>query len=475
MDRIKDHKLFFLAGITLCLLLLKFVSPLFRFDIPLGYDPGIYRYLFIVYSESLASLSLPDLLPWAKEYPPGLFFLFTPFILLGLPVDAIIGWIWNLVPIATLMLLAWVTAKRSSTEVGVALLIVGLLSQAYYDGFFAMYWKAYAALFLVVLTYHLAEKMSLWFIVAALLAVMTHQQTALVMVIALAVWWVVRIRDQWKNPKYRLLTLLLGCSALLAAAWYLPQWERAIWSPLKSIILLRGDKAPAGAFPGLDYYTRTTGLLLLLGIVGFCKSFRQERCSLWQVSVIVCAVFVLCKLVFYKRFFLQLDFFLMPFAAVELVALWHLCVRRHITIVVIALVAIQMSLSWKALLQRTPRYSAATLKEIKQLEKTIPKSSAIIALENVSGTWLRGWLPYHTVGAPGLFDYPSWTITDWEMFIDGSQAQRKALLQQLQSPVYFFLTEPFAQFYGDRAVRITEDPCLQFVDNAPLLESFCSP
>lgn len=78
---VKQHGVSVAAGSLGILLLAKFLWPLFAYDIPLGYDPGLYRYLFLQYAESIKDFTLPELLPWASEHPPGLFVLAAPLLI----------------------------------------------------------------------------------------------------------------------------------------------------------------------------------------------------------------------------------------------------------------------------------------------------------------------------------------------------------------------------------------------------------
>ena len=463
-------------GITFLVFLLlgKFLAPLFLYELPLGYDPGIYRYLFLKYADSIRHFSLPELLPWASEHPPGLFVLAAPFLIAGLPVDVLIGFVWNLIPVLLLCVLSIIISKREGRAVGVCVLLIGLLSQAYYDGFFAMYMKAYVSLLFTILTYYLAEKRSMWFVLTALTAVMVHQQTGLVLTLSLGLWWILSMRKNWSDKKFRVLTYILGVAAIVAILWYIPQWERAIWSPLKSIFLLRGDKAPSGAFPDAAFYVRTMAVVLLLGIFGLAKSFTKERGSLWQLSVLVCAVFIMFRLVFYKRFFLQLDFFLIPFAASALVWIWKNVSTYWARGLLLLIIITQAIVGFQVVKLRTPGLSQKELSHIVALPSVIEKNATVIALENTSGVWLRGWLSNHSVGAPGLFDNPGWSYKQWETFIDGSDKERKRMLRKLQRPVYFLLSPSFARYYQERAEKFIKDPCFRVVDDAPLLKSICS-
>lgn len=463
------------AAILVALLLLKFFAPLIRYSVPLGYDPGIYRFLFLEYAEALRSFSLPELLPWAKEYPPALYVAGAPLVLAGLPVDALIGWLWNAVPVLLALVLATVTGMRYGVRVGVVTLGVALLSQPYFDGFYAMYIKVYVSLIFLLLTYALVERMSFWFPITALLTVVIHQQTGLVLVLALAVWWLLQLPKRWQNRRFRVLSITLGVVAAAGLMYYLPNWERAIWSPLKSIFLLRGENAPAGSFPDYDFYLRTMPALLLLGTGGFLLSFKREKGSLWQLSVLVPLIFIVFRLVFYRRFFLLFDFFLMPYAALMLTVLWDALRGKKVLQAVLAVfVLAQAVASYRVYELRQPTIKASDIERIEAVAQFLPADASVIAMENISGTWLRGWAPRQRVGAPGLFDYPGWTYEQWEQFIDGADADRRALLQTLEGDVYFLLTPAFTGFYGQRANAVISDPCLTPLSGAPLLLSRCS-
>ena len=84
---IKQHAVVFVAVFIVVLLIAKFFYSLFVFDVPLGFDPGMYRYLFVKYAREFPPFSLPDLRPWAQEYPFGLFIITSYLIKAGIPMD----------------------------------------------------------------------------------------------------------------------------------------------------------------------------------------------------------------------------------------------------------------------------------------------------------------------------------------------------------------------------------------------------
>src|SRR3989339_1438237 len=152
LKEMRDRRFLWVA-VLLLLASAKFLYPVFAFDLPLGYDPGIYRYLFLKYAQVFPSFSIPDLQPWAQEYPYGLFLFAAPLLKLGVPVSWFLGWIWSAMAVALLALLAWVFARREGMITGILILLTGTLSFAFYDGFAAMYWKTFFSLFFLPLPF----------------------------------------------------------------------------------------------------------------------------------------------------------------------------------------------------------------------------------------------------------------------------------------------------------------------------------
>lgn len=458
------------AAAFFVLLLAKFFLPIARFGFtPLGYDAGIYRYLFVHYDAVFPFVPrLPD---WAKEHPPGLFFLSTLLLQTGMPVEWLTGWLWNGFAVGLACVLAWVAGKRWGKDVGVATLLCILLSQAYYDGFYAMYWKTYVALLFMVLTWRLLERRSLWAAVTIAAVLLTHHQTGLLLLLVLGTWLVrwcrrgVIVREAslavhaLRQKGYlRLEYVSLAALAVgFAFLYFIPVMREAVFRHVPK--LLEGWGAPGGSFPEPMYYVRLTGVLLLFGIAGLVLSVGEERGSLWQFSVLWSAVFVVFHLMFYRRFYLQLDFFLLPFAGLFLRWAWYRCSCMSARAALVALVLAQGAVAFHAAWQRLPFFDAALFAYVRQLPSALPPEATVIALEDRSATLLRGWLPFHHVGGPGLFE-SEWTYEEWERFLLGTDSERRAFFARLPDPTVIFASPYFRSYYAEAADRFLADPCL---------------
>lgn len=459
------------VAILIVLLLLKFLLPLFRFSVPLGYDPGIYRFLFWKYAESFPLL--PELPRWAGEHPPGLFLLTAPFLRIGIPVEWFLGWIWNLMPVVLAVALALIWRRKEGSAVGILVLLTAFLSLAYYDGFVGMYWKTYAALLFSVFTFTALEKKSYSAALFAFLALIIHHQTGLLLGLTVATWWAISLKGRLRDKRVWVTGGLLAAIALLSLLFYLPHWTAAVRDPFTSIYNLRGDLAPGGSFPDPAFYLRTSVILLAIGAWGFILSFKKEKGSLWQLAVLWTLPFILLRLVFYRRFFLQCDFFLLPFAAVGIRDLWTRVRSVHFQIALAVLILLQAVISFRVAWERIPAIDSDNMLAIASAALEVPVGEApVIALDNAASPWLLGALPDREVGGPGIFDLPGWKQEQWAEFLYGTHEERVALLSTLPQGTLFIVTPLFMDYYGEHVSAFLADPC--FVKRGEwVMESVC--
>lgn len=461
------------APVFALVLAFKFLWPFFTYDLPLGYDPGIYRYLFLRHAEGFPPFVIGEMDAWAHNHPLGLFFFSTVLLRAGIPVDWLIGWIWNVFPIILVATFAWITARREGTATGVLVLLVGALSVPLYDGFSAMYWKTFVALFFVIWTFYLLEKRSLFAVIPGMLTLVTHNQTGLLFALTIGTWWAIQMVHKRNDPKWRKASVLGAAVIILAALAYLPVWKQAIGDHIIPLLTLRGDNVPAGSFPPVGFYLKMNGILLVAGFYGCVLSFRKNRTlSLWLLAVLWSAAFVFLRLFFYRRFFLQLDFFLLPFAAIGIAD----CRRRLPPMLgelaLVAFIAAQGYLSYQVLLLRQPDIDMETFEIVTSLQAIVPSDAMVLTLENKSTTWVRGWLPHNEVAGPGLFSLP-WTREQWEQLLYGSHDEKAQLLRLLPGKVYMVLTPLFFDYYGEFAHKFVSDDCFEPQENTPLLLVTC--
>ncbi|HLD71212.1 MAG TPA: hypothetical protein VI873_01180 [Candidatus Peribacteraceae bacterium] len=484
----KRHMITLCSALLVILLATKYLWTAFAFDMPLGYDAGIYRYLFLKYRDAFPFI--PALDPWALEQPPGFFLLFA-LPLQMLPVDWFLGFIWNLMPVLLAVVLAAIFSKRDGATIGLLVLFWSVLSIAQYYGFLAMYWKTFASLLLMIVTFALLERKSYVAILTGAMTVAIHQQTAVLFLVTVASWGMLQALQRRTRTSLYLLGLFAAAAAI-GILFYIPVWSSAVLPHLERIAA--GGPLPAGSFPDIGFFFVHQGVLLFFGLLGLLMSLKSEKGTLWQWAVLWSLLFVVLHFFFYRRFLLHLDFFLLPFAAHGLLYLWKMrtTLSTRLSIVLLLLIqtvatahaihpeqfpvwcqAFPMACRMYPAIPVEPDIGSALLEEIKTAEPLLPPDAYILSLEPISTPWLRGWLPEHRVAGPGIFSSP-WDEAGWEVFFFGSTADRHQMLASLPQPLFLHLTPIFMQYYGESVTLFLQDSCFQEMISPSFIRVHCS-
>ncbi len=475
MSLLKKHTIALSVCVLTLLLLAKFFWPLFVYTVPLGYDVGLYRYLFIRHATGFPPFIISPMDTWALGHPLGLFIFTSILMKVGLPVSWLIGWIWNLFPVLLALVIAWVTAKREGKAVGVLVLLAAILSVAYFDAFAYMYWKTLASLLWCVLSFHLLEKKSPFAVLTGILTVVTHHQTGLLFGLVFLSWTAIQFftvpASQKKSKNTKMMVMMGSVILALGLVFYIPVWNLAVWPHI--LELLQGRSAPGGNFPSLLFYLRTEGILLAFGVVGFAYTLKKKSfsLSLWHLSVVWSAVFVLLRLLFYKRFFLHLDFFLLPFAAIAIKELWLRYKVPSMRIFLVCALFFQSLVTLAAVSMRTPSIDDSTYEALSHLSESIPTGATVLGLENETTPFLLGFLPDTKAGGPG-FEL-SWSYDDWKQFILGTHTDRARLLGTLTKPVFVYAPPAFKRYYGTYADFFLQDACFTETQTPYLFAADC--
>ncbi len=518
-----------LAGIIVLLLVIKYFWSMYLFpDVPFGYDAGIYRYLFLRHSIGIPPFDTANVAPWAKAHAPGLFFFSSIIMHLGMPVDLLIGAVWNVFPVVLACVLALSLRKRHGDYVGFFVLLAALLSTVQYEGFLMMYYKTLVALLWCALAFTAFEKGSLLWIPLGMLTIATHQQIGLIFIIAIGSSMVSSVVLHSRTVPLRrcgefLLTIILGL------LWYLPTYQHSlqdiapkllesgtllallaalvivggfsaliVWLPQKNrrllwllaaascVILLsllpvvldspsilgrllspRPD-AISGAFFSLPQYLFVSLPLLLAGIAGLVLSLDSERGTPWQWAVLWCAVATLGMFFFYRRFILPFDFFLLPFVGIAFAALWKNTIAGRAVLGII--VVVQAGLLVHQMSSIDPIVKPSWLTEFAALHESVPDGSTVVVMDNMA-PWIVGFLPDSSVSGPGIFD--SLSLPEWEKFLLGSDVDRAAFFGHYRKGTFFYVTEVFGSFYPPEVLSVLTHPCLTKTDAPGLYRSAC--
>ncbi len=512
------------------LLLCKYFWSMTQFPgVPFGYDAGIYRYLFLRHASGIPPLDTASLPDWAQVHAPGLFLFASLLMKAGVPVDWLIGWVWNLVPVVLACVLAAVYARKEGMLIGLLVLGMALVSVGQYEGFLLMYYKVYIALIWCVLAFYALERGSLSWIFFGMMTVATHQQIGLIF--ALSTLAAICSGLTWRGAKRVFRSFVRWCITLvLGLLWYVPTYHRSLGDQLPhllepmslialatGVVLLvcipyllfrvpvrhkrsfwigcgvllgvallvtpfvidapafvhkllepRSDQT-AGVFLSITDYLWTSLPLLLLGITGLLRSVQFHRGTPWQWAVVVSGIAAFSMMFFYRRFLLPFDFFLLPFAALACKALWQQkTTAAHGT--VILLVVLQGVLLVDHMGKIDPHVPRSQLQEFSTLHTSVPDGSNLVVLD-IMTPWVLGYLPNSSVAGPGIF--LSLPLPEWEKFLLGSSEDRKRFFWLYPKNTYFYATDVFFSYYPPDVTSVLKHSCLKPVGPKGLYRSSC--
>jgi hypothetical protein len=518
-----------LSIIFVALLVCKYFWSLFLYpEVPFGYDAGIYRYLFLTHAKAFPPFVLPSMPEWAKAHPLGLFFFSTLFLKTGVPVDALIGWMWNLLPVVLSIVLAWTVSRSFGSVVGTFVLLASVLSVVQYEGFLMMYWKVYVAFLWCALAFGFFERHSRWWVVFGMLTIATHQQIGLLLGCAILSSIVVSSFHHRSLRASLVAGLPLLAACILGLLWYLPNHARAIgdvlplllrpsvglgflailclgtlfifsiilsplprfWMTLIGLLigflllllpfagyapsslisfLGRGSEVASGAFLTVGQYMSLSAPLLILGLFGLALLLKRKRESPWAWAAIWSALAIVTMFFFYRRFILPLDFFLLPCVAI---ALQWLFTHRDwwMKPLAIVLILIQGGLLFCRMSTIDPHVQAKTLRQFAAFTSVVEPGSSVVVLDNMA-PWVVGFLPEANVGGPGIFESKPQEV--WQRFLFGSHADREEFFRQYPIGTYFVASDVFRSYYPPEVQSLLTDSCLTSAGSEGLYRSIC--
>lgn len=439
---------------------------------PLGYDAGMYRYLFLQYSAVDSWLAFPILPSWTNHHSPLILWIIGRLVHIGMSVDIFLGIGWAITCIACIFAYMHLIQKKFSTSIAIISVGFCILSFAIYNTYTLMYWKTMPAAVVLVYALHALEHKKI--IVAAILGVVLaglHTQTAfLLALIALPWWFYIGYTKTYPVRTWALLSIFWVMIVLIALIWYknvLP------WVLYKLTYMVKGVDLSPGAFvsvPMAFKYSIGVGVFGYLGLFIHRKIFCG---TIFHWSVIVTTLYTCSNLYFHRRFFIQLDWLLIPFAAYGLQIIWQAYNRNLVKICCVVLLIFQFWFGNKQLFAQSFSISPAELTAIKAIQAQVQPTGYVLVPENKSPFFAQGWLPNTQVIAPELLNN-NLTANQWSKLIFGVYEAKKEILQTLPSNTTLLLLPTVSRAYGEVSLqRLIQNPCFKQIENTYLYSVVC--
>lgn len=419
--------------------------PYFQNNVPLGYDSGLYLYLFKQYSQ----IPFPSLF----SLPSWIVGMYQP----GIPVLAKILTIFIdpgglLIPIiifsqVLLFLSVYLLAKKLwNQKTALWTVFIFTYSALQYHFYSYYYLKNAFALSFLLFTFYFLLSRSYWAVLFTVLVLYFHQQTALFLLSILVLMFVFN-----KNQR-RYLATVISTSALIAAPYYIFTFDLTVL-PLIKPILAGFLPQPLGGTLGIysgSFYNPQEALLftlpyLPLSLWSLWLLKLQRKTMLITLPFLLALFIVVIGPFFSRRFIPFLDLFLILLAGYSSSIFFQ---KRKVLTVLYIICLITFS-SIYVHEKGKPLILDDELNEIKQLSKT-EQNASVLVTDQAYMPWVYGWSDRRTI-APGFGENDIyWTTDEWYKFwLSNSRETERELLSRIPKPLYIYKGDRAEPSYPD--------------------------
>lgn len=434
--------------------------PYFSNQIPLGYDPGIYKYIIEEYGRHLPNIPETELASWITFlYEPGLF-VFTDLLkIIGISTQQILTYLFVIFCTIVSMPIYLVTKKYFNRDIAILAAFFYLFSLAQLQTFWFMYYKNIIAIFFLLIGLYFIDDKRIVPLFLTITAIgFFHRPTFLLFTLIFVIYTIVNIKD--KKLFFRnCLTFLISCLALIPIYYY--RFSDAIVGLATESFSQPGS----GTFLNTSQFQFVTLIYLPLAIVGlFYLIKRKEYKSPLLIWFAVNLAIVLFKLVFYNRFLIFFDIILIILASAGLYysILRNDSLNKWLKIGIISLIVLtSLFNSYQFVSNTRPLITDSQLSVIEWMNNTEDNAS-LLATSNYYSPWVLGYSGRNVI-VPGLFDTDKWNKDQWQEFWSTNNTTYvKEMLSVYPKPLYIHITENQEGINRDKF----SDSCFEEVLNA---------
>jgi len=424
--------------------------PLTQSSIPLGYDPGFYKYTMELYTNALPQIPETGLAAWVKEmYPQGLFVLSDAIhILAGADAMDNIKYLFPFFGALLVFPVFVVTRSIFGQRTAVIASILYAISYTQYTTFTMFYFKNVLGLMFLLLAIYALEKRKygLMALMFAALGIF-HRPEFLLFALVLVPCFIMHRRRE-------IIWAVLGAVVLIAPFW-LPRWE-VNWGVFAGVMgtavtnIQTGEDLGGGTFFSLDIYTKMALAYLPFALIGAIYLVIKRNLNSILFYFVISSIIVVCQLFFFKRFIIPLDVAVVILAAVGIdYTLLH---RRGVWRVAgigagILLLVSAVLPTITAAKDVRPLIREDQLEAVEWIRENTEDNAYVLATSN-DAPWVLGWSGRRII-APGLFEWNVYNKEEWISFFKTKDSEVvKEFLNVYESPIYIYYSKNWGNYLG---------------------------
>ncbi len=412
--------------------------------VPLWYDPGLYRMLFVEYAGNLPNINFTNLSPWVVwTYPPLLGFLSNILIIIGFSPDFLLNYgIWIL-SLLTCFFLYFISKKMLWRNAAILAVIIFCISITQYQVFWWNYFKQSLWVILMLSAFYtlLQRKYILSFPI--ILAIFTlHRPTG---VFFLATYILYNIIQYFQYKKYDLLNIFTILGAwFIAILMYIPFWDTLIVpliAPLTSTIM---NDSRSWTFLLKDEFGFYNIFIILPSIYGLYSKFTKREFDIITVWYITWMLWVWLRLFFYNRMYIFFDIFIILLAAYGFSELYKQRKKVFYYVFVSFFVIQSLFYTWYIYFKWQAIIAPQEFEFIKKIPTIIEEDSIVMVWSSRYSPWISGYVTSEVI-APWLFHIDSWENEDWQIWWRSTPEEKCTMIQEtynhIKNPLYIYMWE----------------------------------
>lgn len=445
--------------ILIIILVLSIIFWLYRFypylysDVPLWYDPWLYRRMFLDYFSSLPYVDFASFTPRTREaYPPYIWLLWNILNIIGYSADFIITFILAFFSFISSVFL-YLILKKYSRNTAFFWVIIFFISVIQYESFFLNYYKQILWIIFLLVSLYLLENKKYLLSIPIIISMFTVNRPAGVFFVIMLVFYVLYNYIVWifkwknvplikgektivhklggfvsvynKNIVYILLTVLF--SGIIALFMYLPLIDEQILSliePLTTTFLVSWS---SWTFFDIPDYINYNWPIIVLSFFGLYYKITKKDFDFVTIWYLVWLLWIVFRLFFYNRFLIFFDLFIILFAAYWL---WELYNKKKLfSSIFILFFCIQsynylgyLHYNWVAFIPKSE------FEMMNKLDTLLPKDSMIMVTHRHYTPRLF-WYTTKPIIAPWMFEYDLWEKSDWDKWLNSDWIEKCEMIK----------------------------------------------
>lgn len=408
-------------------------------SVPLGYDPGYYKYAIDTYLNTLPGIPEVSLPLWIKQMHEQGFFVFFDTLHIFTGIDSLQALMYLLPVLSALLVLPIFILTRRIFDEKIALLACALYAVSYtqFTAFTFMYLRNILGLFFLLFALYALEKKR-YVLIAIMFAALGiyHKPEFLIFSLVLTGYFL-------KNRDIKLFYSTALTAILIAPFWgprieiYLPVVSGISNSAIQGI---QGEPTWGGTFFDFGQYEWVSLAYLPFGIIGAIYLIHKKMWNSLFFYFMINGIIVVFKLFFFNRLIINLDMVLLILASAGITYTFLACQRipRTAGIIFICLLVISGGV---VTLQKAheikPLMNEKQIESLEWLSENTDDDAYILAT-SYDAPWALAW-GKRRVLAPGLFEWDNSGRDKWLEFLATSDPSKAdEFLKKHNAKIYIF-------------------------------------